>query len=199
MAESKKKPLKKLKKKPPIKKVHNSLPQKDWDKLKLLYSNSNLSLPKFSKEQCISYKTARYHYEKEKWKKARATFRAKVSRKIEIKAIGDWLKLFGKLGGTWEKLLNATIKSLEPRNEKGNILPVSLYEQTQASQVLDKITHNLRLLSGQSTENINNNNDAEFKELEDNDAELEKQIAREIKEIAEIKADLQREQGKKKV
>jgi len=186
----------KLKKKPTINKGHSSLPPKEWNKLKDLYSQSNLSLLKFCKEQCINYKTSRYHHEKEKWKKARETFRSKVSRKIEVKAIGNWVKTFDKLGGTWEKLLNHTIKSLDGKIVEGTLVPISLYEQGQASQVLDRITHNLRLLSGQSTENITNS-EAEFKDL--NDKQLEKEIAIEIKELEELKTEIKRESSKKKV
>ena len=186
----------KLKKKPTIKKDHKNIPTGDWVKLKEQFAQSNLSLLKFSKEQCVNYKTMRNHYVSKDWKKARNTFQAKIGRAIEVKAIGNWVKTFDKLGGTWEKLLNHTIKSLDGTIVEGTLVPISLYEQGQASQVLDRITHNLRLLSGQSTENITNS-EAEFKDL--NDKQLEKEIAIEIKELEELKTEIKRESSKKKI
>ena len=164
------------------------LTARDWPTLKDRFVQSSVSLREFCRQNQIPVSLGSRHYQREKWLEAREHFFNRVRAEKEKKVVRDWTKTWDTLNDTWDVLLKHARASLKPRIDKdGNQVPIPVESQVKLANVLDHITHNLRLMAGKSTENVEAPQ-AEEGILSNDIGELNRVIATEISEITRLQS-----------
>jgi len=173
----------------------------DWDYQKNQFVQSTLSFRAFCRNNKINYSVAYPHYRKEKWLSTRNRFRIKVNAKVENKAVKDYAKTWTRLENTWELLLEHAEASLkrnyviDGKTKKERLDPVGVESQAKVANVLDHVTKNLRLLAGESTENVESQN-PEIEGLKNDLSGLNRAIASEMAEIEKLQKSIKTKTGK---
>jgi len=160
---------------------------RDWFALREEFMGWGQSMREFSKHKKIPLRTLFTRYSKEGWEEQRQQLRAKAATEARAKIVDRMSTINADLFETWLAMLSKVRMHLRegstPNEMKAGRLKL-------LSATLDQATKNMRLLSGESTDNVRKIEDPEFEEIKDDPVKLAVAIERELSQVAQVRKAL---------